>query len=37
MIGKYEVTNGKKNDFVMVEGGEIIKIGNRNKAKKRRK
>ena len=28
------MTNGKKNDFESVEGGEIIRVGDRNKAKK---
>ena len=31
------MTTGKKNDFEWEEGGEIIRVGNRNKAKKGRK
>ena len=31
------MTNRKKSDFKRVEGGEIIRVGNRNKAKKERK
>ena len=31
------MTNRKKNDFERVEGGEIIRVGNRNKVKKERK
>ena len=34
---EYEVTNTKENDFERAGGGEIIRVGNRNKAKKRRK
>ena len=29
-----EMTNGKKSDLKAVENGEIIRVGNRNKAKK---
>ena len=31
------MTKGKKNYFEREEGGEIIRVGNRNKAKKGRK
>ena len=31
------MTNRKKNDFEVVEGEEIIRIGNRNMVKKERK
>ena len=31
------MTNRKKNDFERVEGGEIVWIGDRNKAKKEKK
>ena len=34
---EYEMTNWNKNDFERVERGEIIRVGNRNKAKKERK
>ena len=30
----YEMTKEKKNDFERIEGGEIIRVRNRNKAKK---
>ena len=32
-----EMTKGKNNDFEVVEGEEIIRIGNRNMVKKERK
>ena len=28
------MSNGEKNDFDWKEGGEIVRVGNRNKAKK---
>ena len=31
------MTNWKKNDFEWVEEGEIIEVGNRNKANRERK
>ena len=31
------MTNGKKNDIEWLEGGEIIRVWNRNRAKKERK
>ena len=31
------MTEGEKDDLEMEEGGEIIRVGNRNKAKKGRK
>ena len=31
------MANGKKTHFEMAQGGEIIKVGNRNKEKKERK
>ena len=31
------MTKGEKNDFAEEEGGEIIKVGNKNQAKEGRK
>ena len=37
MKGEYEMTNWKKIFFVREEGGTIIRVGNRDKAKWERK
>ena len=37
MKKEYEITKGEKNAFEWAGGGEIIRVGNRNKVNKNRK